>query len=49
MKRLLLILLVLSLKAGAQNSKATTTDTTVTFKVSGACDMCKNRIEETVK
>ncbi len=33
----------------AQNGKQKGIDTTASFKVSGACEMCKQRIEETVK
>jgi outer membrane receptor for ferrienterochelin and colicins len=33
----------------AQTGKLKVPDTTVSFKVSGACEMCKHRVEETLK
>ena len=35
--------------ADAQTRKAEIKDTAVSFRVGGACEMCKQRIEETIK
>jgi outer membrane receptor for ferrienterochelin and colicins len=43
------LILLFGSTLSAQNGKQKGTDTTVSFKVSGACEMCKQRIEETVK
>jgi periplasmic mercuric ion binding protein len=51
--RFLLIIVVLAAVSGTLSaqgtSKATGAQTTQTFKVWGNCDMCKERIENTVK
>jgi outer membrane receptor for ferrienterochelin and colicin len=50
MKKLLLILLVFyNFNAWSQINPAAKTDTTVIFKVSGNCEMCKARIEKAAK
>src|SRR5687768_9268243 len=41
------IMMCMSFGLSAQENKIK--DTTVTFKVSGACEMCKHRIEEALK
>jgi len=46
-KKILLILFLFSL--GAETQAKVIKDTTVYFKVRGACEMCKERIEETAK
>ena len=42
-------LILVSTVSYAQNKNITLNDTTVTFKVFGACDQCKKRIEASVK
>ncbi len=46
---LLLCLFFLGIKVNAQNKTVVHADTTVTFKVYGACEQCKDRIEGAVK
>jgi len=46
-KKILLIFFLFSL--GAETQAKVIKDTTVYFKVRGACEMCKERIEETAK
>jgi outer membrane receptor for ferrienterochelin and colicins len=53
MRSMLLIIVTMLLFSGttmfAQNNKAVTKDTSLSFKVYGACEQCKQRIEAAVK
>ena len=50
MKNILFLLLLLTgSKMFAQSNKSVSKDSTISFKVFGACVQCKHRIEEAVK